>query len=55
MAPTPVFLPGKSSGHQSLADYRPWSRKESDMTEHIIRIIRELNIFTFMERTPFCN
>ena len=55
MAPTLVFLPGKSSGHQSLANYHPWSREESDMTEHVIRVIQELNIFTFTERTPFCN
>ena len=32
--PTPVFLPGKSHGQQSLADYSPWDHKELDMTEH---------------------
>ena len=32
--PTPVFLPGKSHGQSSLADYSPWGRKESDLTEH---------------------
>ena len=26
--PTPVFLPGKSHGQQSLAGYSPWGRKE---------------------------
>jgi len=31
--PTPVFLPGKSHGWRSLAAYRSWGRKESDMTE----------------------
>ena len=31
--PTPVFLPGKSHGQRSLADYSPWVRKELDMTE----------------------
>ena len=31
--PTPVLLPGKSHGWRSLVGYRPWSRKESDMTE----------------------
>ena len=31
--PTPVFLPGESHGRRSLADYSPWGRKESDMTE----------------------
>ena len=32
--PTPVFLPGESHGHWSLADYRPWGYKESDVTKH---------------------
>ena len=31
--PTPVFLPGKSHGQRSLADYSPWGRKEKDLTE----------------------
>ena len=31
--PTPVFLPGKSHGQRSLADYNPWGHKESDTTE----------------------
>ena len=31
--PTPVFLPRKSSGQKSLAVYRPWGHKESDMAE----------------------
>ena len=31
--PTPVFLPGESLGQRSLEGYRPWSRKELDMTE----------------------
>jgi len=26
--PTPVFLPGKSHGQRSQADYSPWGRKE---------------------------
>ena len=30
--PTPGFLPGESHG-QSLGDYSPWGRKESDMTD----------------------
>ena len=25
--PIPVFLPGKSHGQRSLADYNPWGRK----------------------------
>ena len=32
--PTPVFLPGKSHGHRSLAGYTPWGLKESEMSEH---------------------
>ena len=31
--PTPVFLPGKSHGQESLAGYSPWGHKESDTTE----------------------
>ena len=33
--PIPVFLPGKSHGHRSLAGYSPSGHKESDMTEWI--------------------
>ena len=33
--PTPVFLPGKSHGQRSLADYSPWGLKESDRTEQL--------------------
>ena len=25
--PTPVFLPGESHGHRSLAGYSPWGRR----------------------------
>ena len=43
MAATPVFLPGKSHGSQSLVGYRPWSlvgyrpwgHKELDTTERL--------------------
>ena len=31
---TPVFLSAKSHGKGSLAGYKPWGHKESDMTEH---------------------
>ena len=31
--PTPVFLPGESCGQKSLAGYRPWAHKESNVTE----------------------
>ena len=34
MATTPIFLPGESHEQRSLADYSPWSCKESDTTEH---------------------
>ena len=33
--PTPVFLPEESHGQRSLAGYRLWGRKESDMTQKI--------------------
>ena len=29
-----VFLPGKSHGQRSLADYSPWGHKELDTTRH---------------------
>ena len=32
--PTPVFLPGKSHGPESMAGYNPWGCKEADMTKH---------------------
>ena len=31
--PTPVFLPGTCHGQRSLAGCRPWSCKESEVTE----------------------
>ena len=37
MAPTPVFLPGKSHGQRSLAGYSPWGHKESVTTERPIQ------------------
>ena len=30
---TPMFLPRESNGQRSPAGYRPWSHKESNMTE----------------------
>ena len=33
--PTPVFLPGESSGQRNLEGYSPWGRKESDSTERL--------------------
>ena len=35
MATLSVFLPGKSLGQRSLADYSPWDNKEMDMIEHV--------------------
>ena len=35
MAPTPVFLPGKSHGQGSLVGYSPQGHKESNMTERL--------------------
>ena len=32
---TPVLLPGKSHGWRSVVGYRPWGRKELDMTERL--------------------
>ena len=37
--PTPVFLPGKSRGHRSLAGYTLWGLKESEMSEDRDRFI----------------
>ena len=39
--PTPVFLPGESHKQRSLVAYSPWSRKESDVTEHALRALSE--------------
>ena len=38
---TPVFLPGKFHGQRNLVAYSPWGCKESDMTEHTHRDIRQ--------------
>ena len=35
MAPTPVFLPGKSHGRRSLVGCSPWGRRESDVTDRL--------------------
>ena len=45
--PTPVFSPGKSHGQRSLAGYRPWGRKELDMTEHISTAAIDLRLNPF--------
>ena len=36
-SPTPVFLPEKSHGQRSMAGYRPWACKMSDMIERLNR------------------
>ena len=33
MATHSIFLPGEFHEQRSLADYSPWGRKESDMTD----------------------
>ena len=48
--PTPVFLPGKSHGHSSLAGYTPWGLKELEMSEH-----RDHFIFFFDSRAHISN
>ena len=35
MAITPVFLPGKFHGQQSLVGYSPWSHKELETPESV--------------------
>ena len=47
--PTPVFLSGKYHGPRSLVGYRPWGRKELDMTE---RLHFTLVIKTFIPGLP---
>ena len=45
--PTPVFLPGKSHGERSLVDYSLWGCKESDMTDSLTLLLRQV---PFMKR-----
>ena len=35
MAPTPVFLPGKSHGQRNLVAYSPWGPNELDTTQQL--------------------
>ena len=42
--PTPVFLPGESHGQRSQVGYRPWGRRESDMTERLHFLFFHINI-----------
>ena len=43
--PTPVFLPTEFYGQRSLAGYRPWGCKESDMTEQLTTCILKLIVY----------
>ena len=43
---TPVFLPGKFHGQQSLTGYSPWGHKESDTTELLTEHM-STNIYTY--------
>ena len=50
--PTPVFLPGESHGHRSLAGYSPRGRKESDTAEwlhfHFLSIGQSFLVFVYL-------
>ena len=39
LQPTLVLLPGEFHGQRSLAGYRPWGHKESDMTEWLTLLL----------------
>ena len=51
--PAPVFLPGKSYGQRSLADYSPWGHQELDMTE--LLIIYNTNLKTLLHKENIFN
>ena len=51
--PTPVFLPGKSHGHRSLAGYSPWGCKAFDTTERLSVHAHTHTLFTVESRLPF--
>lgn len=40
--PTPVSLLGESYGWRSLAGYNLWSNKESDITEQLSSLIKQV-------------
>ena len=42
LAPTPVLLPGKFHGRRSLGGYSPWSHEESDTTERLHALEKEM-------------
>ena len=47
LKPTPVFLPGKSNGHGSLAGYSPWDHKKVGCNSVTKQIIFEMWYFRF--------
>ena len=49
--PTPVFLPGESHGQRSLAGYRLWSCKESDMTEWLSLRVLEYRLWWWLDHS----
>ena len=51
--PTPVFLPGKSHGRQSLVGYCPWGCKESDTTERLYFTSLPFSLVTIVCRRMF--
>ena len=52
--PTPVFLPGKSYGQRSLADYSLWGHKELQILEHEHDPSLTLSPFTYPLDLPVC-
>ena len=47
------LLVGKSHGQRSLEGYSPWSRKESDMTEHTHTHTQNLYSVSFLASEGF--
>ena len=50
MLPTPVFMPGESHGQRSLAGYRPWGCKESDITEQLTLSLFFVALFQWVKK-----
>ena len=49
--PIPVFLLGKFHGQKNLVGCSPWSRKESDMTEHTLSAEGEKMVGIYREKS----
>ena len=55
--PIPIFLPGKSQGQRSLADYSPWSPKRvgqdlatnKKVSQELVKIKRVIKKISFEE------